>query len=72
VIQRLLPSLSPDLVKRVLCRDHSQTEDEHEAEYTGSLIGRQVSNWAPQRTWDVPPGAQALVERLSVLEPPRR
>ncbi|MFE0130213.1 ImmA/IrrE family metallo-endopeptidase [Streptomyces sp. NPDC059037] len=72
VIQKLLPSLSPDLVKRVLCRDHSQTEDEDEAEYTGSLIGRQVSNWAPQRTWHVPPDAQALVERLSVLEPPRR
>lgn len=72
VAAQLLPSLSPDLVARVLRRDHSQTEEEQEAEYAGSLIGRHVSTWAAHRTWDVPPGAQELARRLSALEHPRR
>jgi hypothetical protein len=65
-LQPLLPSLDQGLVHRVLSRDHSQTEDEHEAEYIGSLLGLVIG------TWVVPPEARGLVSRLSALEPAAR
>ncbi|WP_415925220.1 ImmA/IrrE family metallo-endopeptidase [Streptomyces sp. ME19-01-6] len=64
----LLPSLDPELVHRVLGRDHSHSEAEQEAEYVGSIIGRQISTWTTQRTLEVPPEAQELVARLAALE----
>ncbi|WP_431770913.1 ImmA/IrrE family metallo-endopeptidase [Streptomyces cucumeris] len=67
----LLPSLDPDFVRRVLGRDHSQSESEAEAEYVGSLIGRQIGAWSTPRTLTVPPEAQELADRLSTLERPK-
>jgi hypothetical protein len=66
----LLPSLNPEMVRRALGREHSQTEAELEAEYVGSLLSRHVNSWTPQRTWDVPPDLQELAQRLSALEHP--
>ncbi|MFB7493780.1 ImmA/IrrE family metallo-endopeptidase [Streptomyces sp. NPDC056161] len=63
------PSLDPGLVRRVLGRDHSHTDVEHEAEYIGSLIGRKISTWSSERTRTVPPEARDLVARLSALDP---
>lgn len=68
----LLPSLNPDMVRRVLGREHSQAEAEIEAELVGSLIGRQISNWTVERTRETPLEARELVARLSALEAPRR
>lgn len=67
----LLPSLDPGLVRRVMGRDHGDSEAEIEAEMVGSLIGRLISTWKVQRTWEVPPEAQAIAERLASLESPR-
>lgn len=66
----LLPSLDPDLVRRVLGRDHSQSDAEQEAEYVGSLIGRRISSWSVTRSWEVPSEVQDLAARLSALEKP--
>ncbi|MFD8092399.1 ImmA/IrrE family metallo-endopeptidase [Streptomyces malaysiensis] len=66
----LLPSLDPELVRRVLGRDHSNSEAEQEAEYVGSIIGRRISTWAVERTWNIPPEVEELVARLSALEKP--
>jgi hypothetical protein len=65
------PSLDPGLVDRVLGRDHTDTDQEREAEYVGSLIGRRISTWSTERTRPVPPEARDLVSRLAALEPPR-
>ncbi|MGW1768023.1 ImmA/IrrE family metallo-endopeptidase [Streptomyces sp. NPDC002073] len=66
----LLPSLDPDLVLRVMGREHTDSAAEIEAEMVGSLIGRRISNWAVQRTLEVPPEARAIAERLAALEAP--
>ncbi|MEV0966260.1 hypothetical protein AB0J25_27390 [Streptomyces sp. NPDC049910] len=66
----LLPSLNPEMVRRALGREHSQTEAEIEAEYIGSLLSHHVNSWAPERTWEVPPELQELAKRLSALEFP--
>ncbi|MER7047294.1 ImmA/IrrE family metallo-endopeptidase [Streptomyces jumonjinensis] len=65
----LLPSLSPALVQRVMSRAHKDSEAEREAEYVGSLIGQKISTWETVLYHDVPPEAEALVTRLSTLEP---
>ncbi|MFF5767247.1 ImmA/IrrE family metallo-endopeptidase [Streptomyces tanashiensis] len=66
----LLPSLNPEMVRRALGREPSQTEAEREAEYVGSLLSRHVNSWAPQRHGQVPPDLQELAQRLSALEHP--
>ncbi|MBO0657258.1 hypothetical protein J1792_32460 [Streptomyces triculaminicus] len=66
----LLPSLNPNMVRRVLGREHSQAEAEVEAELVGSLIGRQISSWSVERTCAMPPEARELVARLAALEAP--
>lgn len=66
----LLPSLDPEMVRRVLGREHEHTEVELEAELVGSLIGRQIGTWTAQRTWTVPPEARELAARLAALESP--
>ncbi|MFF9478112.1 hypothetical protein [Streptomyces sp. NPDC014733] len=70
----LLPSLDSAMVQRVLGRDHSCTDIEREAEYVGSIIGRQIGTWTEHRVRAVPPEARELVSRLSALEylPPAR
>ncbi|MFE2179087.1 ImmA/IrrE family metallo-endopeptidase [Streptomyces sp. NPDC059455] len=68
VSRLLLPSLDPNLIHRVLGRDHSHADDEDEAEYVASILGRQISAWASQQTLEVPPESKALAQRLSVLE----
>ncbi|MEV0281788.1 hypothetical protein AB0I22_36130 [Streptomyces sp. NPDC050610] len=68
--QLFLPSLDPELVRRVLGRDHTHSEAEFEAEYIGSLIGQRIGTWATQRIRAVPPEYQDLVARLSTLETP--
>ncbi|MGW3207771.1 hypothetical protein [Streptomyces sp. NPDC001135] len=65
-----LPSLDPQLVRRVLGREHSHSGAEIEAELVGSLIGRQVATWVSPRTWDVPPEAREVAARLAALENP--
>ncbi|MFI9206044.1 ParH-like protein [Streptomyces sp. NPDC053048] len=72
VSQLLLPSLDPDLVRRVLGREHSQSEAEIEAELVGSLIGRRIGTWNVEQVFTVPPEAQAIAARLSALERPDR
>jgi hypothetical protein len=67
--QHLLPSLATELVGRMLCRAHDGTESETEAEYVGSLLGQKVTSLEAGRPCPVPPGQQALVARLSALEP---
>jgi hypothetical protein len=64
----LLPSLNPEMVRRALGREHSQTEVEIEAEYVGSLLSPYVNTWTPKQEWIVPPELQELVKRLSALE----
>lgn len=64
----LLPSLNPEMVRRVLGREHSQTEVEIEAEYVGSLLSPYVNSWTAKPEWSVPPELQELVQRLSALE----
>ncbi|MGW7821833.1 ImmA/IrrE family metallo-endopeptidase [Streptomyces puniciscabiei] len=66
----LLPSLNPDMVRRVLGREHSHTDAEIEAELVGSVLGRQISTWDVQHIRTVPPEAQALALRLAALENP--
>ncbi|MFF1478077.1 hypothetical protein ACFVYD_10955 [Streptomyces sp. NPDC058301] len=66
----LLPSLDPEMVRRSLGREHSQTEAEVEAEYVGSLIGRHIVSWTPEQSWPVPAEAQEIAARLKALEAP--
>ncbi|MEV8070538.1 hypothetical protein AB0P32_31225 [Streptomyces sp. NPDC085995] len=66
----LFPSLASESVHRVLRRDHSESDEEIEAEFVASLIGRRISTWSAQRTWTVPPEARDIAERLSSLEAP--
>ncbi|MGP3634032.1 ImmA/IrrE family metallo-endopeptidase [Streptomyces sp. 24-1644] len=66
----LLPSLSPDLVQRVLGREHGQSDAEIEAELVGSLIGRRIGAWTTGPVWPVAPEARRLAARLAELEPP--
>lgn len=66
----LLPSLSPDVVRRVLGRQHGQSDAEIEAELVGSLIGRRIGDWNTGPEWPVAPEARRLAERLAELEPP--
>lgn len=66
----LLPSLDPEMVRRALGREHSQTEAEIEAEYVGSLLSRHVNSWNPRREREVPPELQELARRLTALEHP--
>ncbi|WP_157882039.1 hypothetical protein [Streptomyces rubellomurinus] len=66
----LLPSLDPEMVRRVLGRQHEHSEVEVEAELVGSLIGRQIGTWTVRQTWNVPPEAQGLSSRLAALESP--
>ncbi|WP_185300308.1 ImmA/IrrE family metallo-endopeptidase [Streptomyces finlayi] len=66
----LLPSLSPDLVRRVLGREHGQSEVEIEAELVGSLIGGRIGAWTADPEWPVAPEARRLAARLAELEPP--
>ncbi len=66
----VLPSLDPDMVRRMLGREHEQTEVEVEAELVGSLIGRQISTWTERRAWPVPPEAREIAARLAALESP--
>lgn len=66
----LMPSLDPGLVQRVLGREHAHSPAEREAEFVGSLLGRRIGTWTPQRTWEVPPEAAELAARLSALESP--
>lgn len=66
----LFPSLDPDLILRVVGRDHTDSDAEIEAEMVGSLIGQRISTWTTQRTWPVPPEAQEIADRLTALEPP--
>ncbi|AJC62125.1 ImmA/IrrE family metallo-endopeptidase [Streptomyces sp. 769] len=70
VSQMLLPSLDPDLVRRVLGREHSHSEAEIEAELLGSLIGRKIGAWDVEQVFTVPPEAQEIAARLSALEGP--
>ncbi|UWS76913.1 hypothetical protein [Streptomyces noursei] len=70
--QSLLPSLDPQMIQRVLGRVHSHSEQEREAEYVGSLIGRQFGTWSQERRRSVPPEAQELAARLSALEHKRQ
>ncbi|WP_327745279.1 ImmA/IrrE family metallo-endopeptidase [Streptomyces europaeiscabiei] len=67
----LMPSLDPDLVRRVMGREHSNSEAEIEAEMVGSLIGQSIGTWTVERTWEVPPDVREIVERLATLESPR-
>ncbi|MGW8889499.1 ImmA/IrrE family metallo-endopeptidase [Streptomyces sp. NPDC055749] len=66
----LLPSLSPELVRRVLGREHGQSEAEIEAELVGSLIGHRIGDWTASPVWPVAPEARRLAARLAELEPP--
>ncbi|WP_405616603.1 ImmA/IrrE family metallo-endopeptidase [Streptomyces sp. NBC_01511] len=66
----LLPSLDPSLIRRVMGREHADSEAEIEAEMVGSLIGQRISTWTAPRTWEVPPEAREIAERLTVLESP--
>lgn len=66
----LLPSLDPSLVRRVMGREHADSEAEFEAELVGSLIGQRISTWTVQRKWAVPPEAQEIADRLAALESP--
>ncbi|MFJ9855650.1 ImmA/IrrE family metallo-endopeptidase [Streptomyces sp. NPDC101150] len=66
----LLPSLDPDLIRRTLGREHSQSVAEIEAEYVGSLIGRRIGTWSADRIRPVPPDMQELAYRLSALDNP--
>ncbi|SPE63847.1 hypothetical protein SNS2_5171 [Streptomyces netropsis] len=68
----LLPSLDPELVQRVLGREHAHSPAEREAEFIGSLLGRRIGTWTTQRVWEVPPEAAELAARLSALERPAR
>ncbi|MFI1830589.1 ImmA/IrrE family metallo-endopeptidase [Streptomyces sp. NPDC020412] len=68
-VSRLLPSLNPALVERVLSRAHRDSEAEREAEYVGSLIGQTISSWELCPSYATPPPElEALVGRLSALE----
>ncbi|MEU8676993.1 ImmA/IrrE family metallo-endopeptidase [Streptomyces sp. NPDC048560] len=66
----LLPSLSPDLVRRVLGREHGQSDEEIEAELVGSLLGGRIGAWTAGPDWPVAPEARKLAARLAELEPP--
>ncbi|MFF4226610.1 hypothetical protein ACX9I7_28870 [Streptomyces sp. L500] len=72
VSRLLLPSLDPDLVRRVLGREHSHSEAEIEAELVGSLIGLTIGTWHEEQVLDVPPEAREIAARLSALEGPGR
>ncbi|MEU9497163.1 ImmA/IrrE family metallo-endopeptidase [Streptomyces sp. NPDC048196] len=66
----LLPSLDPDLIRRTLGREHSQSSAEVEAEYIGTLIGRRIGTWTTEQVRPVPPEMQELAARLSALDNP--
>lgn len=63
----LLPSLNPDLVRRVLGREHTHTHAEHEAELVGSLIGQRICRWTAVEEYDLPAESQELRRKLSGL-----
>ncbi|MCB5168257.1 ImmA/IrrE family metallo-endopeptidase [Streptomyces bambusae] len=70
----LLPSLDPDVVLRVLGREHSSSAAEIEAETIASLIGRHLGDWSSGRlAREVPPEAKDVADRLAaLLEAPGR
>lgn len=63
----LLPSLDPGLVRRILGREHSHTDAEHEAELVGSLLGQRISRWTAVEEYELPAGSEELRRKLSVL-----
>ncbi|MDV6011927.1 ImmA/IrrE family metallo-endopeptidase [Haloechinothrix sp. LS1_15] len=63
----LLPALDPGHVRRVLGREHADSDAELEAELVGSLLGQRIASWTSTRRYDVPPRARELAARLSAL-----
>jgi hypothetical protein len=60
------PALRPELVHRVLGRDHSDSEAERDAEYVGSLLSTHTT-WSPDLTAHLPPAERAIAHRLTAL-----
>ncbi|HEX5568134.1 MAG TPA: hypothetical protein VFY14_14610 [Streptomyces sp.] len=61
----VLPSLDPGTVARIVAgRSHCDAVAEQEADFFASLLMAKVSRWLPERTWDVPDSAAAVVHRL--------
>ncbi|MDG9702071.1 hypothetical protein [Streptomyces sp. DH37] len=61
----LLPSLDASTVARIVARrSHCDAVAEQEADFFASMLMAKVSRWLPERTWEVPDSAAAVVHRL--------
>ncbi|HZG05601.1 MAG TPA: hypothetical protein VE546_18835 [Streptomyces sp.] len=60
-----LPSLDDSAVARIVARrSHCDAAAEQEADFFASMLMAKVSRWLPERTWDVPDSAAAVIHRL--------
>ncbi|MFD5697009.1 hypothetical protein [Streptomyces lasiicapitis] len=60
----LVPTLDPQMVRRVLQRSHCGSAEEQEAEVIASLILQEVHRRTLEPTWTVPSGSADVIERL--------